>query len=159
MPMEISQNPGSCAKNALFKRSKIAFNCRNSRRTSSRSSVNVAMPMTPLMRTWVREAKISERSKPSAVSRSSPNLLSSRAIWNSSRQGMTRPYLAACLWISANRSRLSTDSIAAMKGAIWRTLFFCRCPMKCHSMSLGRASAFGRSSCTLFSANKRCPLW
>ena len=36
-------------------------------------------------------------------------------------------------------------------------LFVCRCPMKCHSMSLGRLSHLAVISCTLLSPNTRWP--
>ena len=68
-----------------------------------------------------------------------------------------REGLSACLLISLCNLKLSTACIILTKSAIYFTLFRCKCPIKCNSISDGKSGCFVVSSCTLFSPKNRRP--
>ena len=61
------------------------------------------------------------------------------------------------LEISSIRERLSTDCIIDTVSVIFRTLFDCRCPIKCLTAPVLRFGSFDKNSCTRFSPMHSTP--
>ena len=156
--MDSSRNDSASANHLAFTSLKKLFKEQNSVLICSSLSVFVAMPINPHIRICLSSLHSPAASISRHSSKLNPNLVSSRAMCNCSRQLTVFPALAACLSTSAN----SFVGVYAMNQRYVRNdiiLFclFCRCPMKCHSMSLGRLSYLAVISCTLLSPNTRWP--
>lgn len=149
---------GASAITPDFKRANASRICLNSFRISSSSSTFVAMPMTPRTRTCsYLERLVSHVAIFRQSSMEKPYFDSSCATCNSSNTSVVLPILALSASMTDNNFSLSTLCIIATCGRIMRTLFVCKCPIKCHSISAGNAEAFLTNSCALLSPKTLCP--
>lgn len=123
----------------------------NSLRICASSVTFDAIHINPAICTWCKSRHLPSSSIWVHSSGRKPNFDSSWAMCSSSKHEITRLCFSACLLISVSSFMLSTACMSEMYGAMYFTLLACKCPMKCHSMSLGKASYLVCSSCTRLS--------
>ena len=120
------------------------FNCLKYTRLSSGLATYGALVIRPLTRIPLNV--LISLTKSSTSSGLRPNLFSSPATFTSTRISTTRFFLTASSLMAFASRTDSTECIIAALPTTYFTLFLCKCPIICHTISSGSVSTLSTIS-------------